>query len=324
MSIDVLSKIKYNKLILLVPLVLFFIVSTCIVVLAAVESYSKDSVVVWWVYPLSLFVVSIIIGILAVLSGIGGGVLFVPIVSSFFPFNIDFVRGAGLFVALSSALAAGPSLLRKGFANLRLAMLLALIASTSSIFGAIIGLAMPSNVVNISLGFLILVIVAVMVLARKNECPDVSKPDFFTEMLGISGIYYDPSTKQKITWKVHRIIPAMILYIGIGITAGMFGLGAGWANVPVLNLVIGVPIKAAVATSKFLLSITDTSAAFVYLNRGAVISLIAVPSIIGTMLGSFIGVRLLVISQPSKIRYIVLFLLLFTGIISLLKGFGIL
>ena len=83
----------------------------------------------WWVCPVVLFFVTFVIGILAVLAGVGGGVLFVPIVSGFFPIHLDFVRGAGLLVALCGALAAGPGLLRANLASLRLAIPIALIAS---------------------------------------------------------------------------------------------------------------------------------------------------------------------------------------------------
>lgn len=76
---------------------------------------------------------SFLIGIVGVLGGVGGGVLFVPIVSGFFPFHLDFVRGAGLLIALAGALAASPKLLKTGMADLRLVMPLALIASIASI-----------------------------------------------------------------------------------------------------------------------------------------------------------------------------------------------
>jgi hypothetical protein len=105
--------------------------------------------------------------------------------------------------------------------------------------------------------------------------------------------------------------------------AGMFGLGAGWANIPVLNLLMGAPLKVSVATSKFLLSITDTSAAWIYLNSGAVIPLIVVPSIIGIMLGSMVGVRILARTKVSVVKWIVIGLLGFAGVRALLKGFGI-
>jgi uncharacterized membrane protein YfcA len=103
----------------------------------------------------------------------------------------------------------------------------------------------------------------------------------------------------------------------------MFGMGARWANVPVLNLLMGAPLKVSVATSKFLLSITDSSATWIYLNNGAVLPLIAVPSIFGIMLGSVAGVRLSARARPSSVRYMVVALLLLAGGRLLLKGLGI-
>ena len=94
-------------------------------------------------------------------------------------------------------------------------------------------------------------------------------------------------------WQVHRTPAGLVLFTGIGVLAGMFGLGAGWANVPVLNLVMGAPLKVSAGTSSFILSLVDSSAAWVYLNQGAVLAIIAVPSVIGMMLGARIGARLL-------------------------------
>ncbi|GAB5046549.1 sulfite exporter TauE/SafE family protein [Thermodesulfovibrio sp. TK110] len=282
-----------------------------------------DTSMPWWAWPLILFIITFILGVLAVLGGVGGGVLFVPIVGGFFPFNMDFVRGAGLFVALAGALAAGPGLLKRGFADLRLAIPLALIASASAIVGAMIGLALPSQVVNTALGVTILMIVAIMLLAKKSEYPDVPKADALSQALKISGIYHEISTGKEIEWKVHRTPQALFLFIAIGIMAGMFGLGAGWANVPVLNLLMGAPLKVSVATSKFLLSITDTSAAWIYLNNGAVLPIMVAPSIVGIMLGSVVGVRILAVAKPKIVRYIVIAMLLFAGLRALLKGLGV-
>ncbi|MCS7150588.1 MAG: sulfite exporter TauE/SafE family protein [Caldimicrobium sp.] len=277
----------------------------------------------WWVWPLLLFVVTFILGIVAVLGGVGGGVLFVPIVGGFFPFNLDFVRGAGLLVALSGALAAGPGLLRRNLADLRLTIPLALIASSSAIVGAMIGLSLPKNLVNILLGITILGIVVIMFTAKKADFPKVEKADALSQSLKIYGIYFESSTGKEIEWKVHRTPLAMFLFIIIGLMAGMFGLGAGWANVPVLNLLMGVPLKVAVSTSKFLLSITDTSAAWIYINSGAILPMLVIPSIIGIMLGSIVGVKILAVAKPKIIRWIVLILLGFSGLRALLKGLGI-
>ena len=277
----------------------------------------------WWAWPLILFVLCFVLGILAVLGGVGGGVLFVPIVGGFFPFHIDFVRGAGLLVALAGALAAGPGLLKKGLADLRLAIPLALIASSAAIVGAMIGLALPPHITQRALGFTILGIVFIMIKAKKSEYPEVQKPDALSSALHISGIYHEPTANKDISWQVQKTPMALGLFVIIGIMAGMFGLGAGWANVPVLNLLMGAPLKVSVATSKFLLSITDTSAAWIYINNGAVLPMMVVPSIIGIMLGSLVGVRILAVTKPAAVRYIVIGMLLFAGTRAVFKGFGI-
>jgi len=276
----------------------------------------------WWYWPSILFVFCFILGIVAVLAGVGGGVLYVPLVSAFFPFHLDFVRGAGLFVALAGALAAGPGLLKRNLANLRLALPFALIASTCSIFGAFLGLSLPTNIVQILLGSTILFISILLLTSKNVEYPIVTKQDAIGVALGLQGSYMEEATGKIVQWKTKNTWVGLLLFIVIGTVAGMFGLGAGWANLPVLNLVMGVPLKISVATSKFLLSITDTSAAWVYLNRGCVIPLIAIPSIIGLMLGSIVGVRILAKAKPALIRYIVIGVLIFAGGKALLKGLG--
>jgi uncharacterized membrane protein YfcA len=307
------------------PLVMLFIMLSPAVALAGEEAAagSAAGTVSWWVWPLVLLVVTFVMGILAVLGGVGGGVLFVPIISGFFPFHLDFVRGCGLLVALSGALAAGPGLLKTNLASLRLAIPVALIASSCAIVGAMIGLALPTNIIQTALGATILGIVVLMFLAKKSERPEVKQADKLSSALRICGVYTEESTDEVIDWKVHRTPLGLVLFIVIGVMAGMFGLGAGWANVPVLNLLMGAPLKISVATSKFLLSITDTSAAWIYLNKGCVIPMMVVPSLVGIMLGSFIGVRILRIAKPTFVRWIVIGMLLFAGAKAFTKGLGI-
>jgi uncharacterized membrane protein YfcA len=262
-------------------------------------------------------------GIVAVPAGIGGGTLFVPIVGGFFPFHLDFVRGAGLLVALASALAAAPMLLRGGLASLRLALPLALLASASSIGGALLGLALPVSVVQTALGLIVLGIVALMAVSKKSEFPVVATPDRLSTALALHGVFVDGATRRRIDWQVHRSGIGLVVFLGIGVLAGMFGIGAGWANVPALNLLMGAPLKVSAGTSGLVLSLVDSSAAWVYVNKGAVLPMIAVPSVIGMMLGAKIGARLLDVLKGSVIRRMVIGVLLFAGQRALLKGTGV-
>ena len=299
-----------------------------LIVLLAVPAQAAQSVVPasslpWWFWPLALVITCFVIGIVAVPAGIGGGTLFVPIVGGFFPFHLDFVRGAGLLVALASALAAGPMLLRGGLANLRLALPLALLASISSIAGAMLGLALPAAMIQIALGVIVLGIVVLMLSVKKSEFPVVERPDRLSSALGIHGIFIDGASGRSFDWQVHRTPLGLLVFLFIGVLAGMFGIGAGWANVPALNLLMGAPLKVSAGTSGLVLSLVDSSAAWVYMNRGAVLPMIAVPSVVGMMLGARIGAHLLNVLKGSVIRKLVISLLLFAGIRAVLKGTGL-
>ncbi len=272
----------------------------------------------WWAVLLFSFTVGL--GVIAVVAGVGGGVLFVPIVSAVFPFHFDFVRGAGLMVALCGALSAGPRLLRGGIASMRLGLPMALLGSIGSIAGAFIGLALPTEIVEALLGAAILGIVVLMLLSRRSEFPEFTDQDPLGRFLGIRGSYMDESLNREVDWSVHRTPLALATFVLIGILAGMFGLGAGWANVPALNLLLGSPIKVAVATSGFILTLNDTAAAWVYLNGGAVLPLIAVPSVAGMMLGTRIGAQILPRVKASSIRWIVIGILGIAGLRSLVAG----
>jgi hypothetical protein len=134
-------------------------------------------------------------------------VLFVPIVSGFFPFHLDFVRAAGLLLALCGALSAAPRLLRSGLASLRLAMPLALAGSITSIAGALIGLRVadadhadrarrddPRHR-------------AADAGARRSEYPDVPRQDSIGAALGLAGEFRDPADGRTVQWRTHRTLP---------------------------------------------------------------------------------------------------------------------
>jgi uncharacterized membrane protein YfcA len=254
------------------------------------------SLVPWWAWPVLLFAVAFVLGIVAVIGGIGGGVLFVPIVAGFFPFHLDFVRGAGLLLALSGAIAAGPGLLRGGLADLRLAMPLALAGSIGAIAGAFVGLALPTQVLHLALGITVLGIAWLMWATREET--------------------------GAIVGERHRWPLGLVTFGAIGVVGGMFGLGAGWANVPALTLLMGLPLKLAVGTSGLTMSIMNTSAAWVYLNEGAMLPILHVPSILGVMLGARVGVRLLKRVEAATARRVIIGALLVAGVRSVLQGAG--
>ncbi len=279
----------------------------------------------WWIWPVALFAVTFALGVVAVVAGIGGGVLFVPIVGSFFPFHLDFVRGAGLLLALAGTLAAAPVLLRARLAYLRLVVPLALAGSIASFFGALTGLALPTDFVHTALGLTVISVAVFMWRAKATDAHGVES-DALGAALRLEGRFTDPAVhagRVEIDWKTRHTAAGIASFAGIGFLGGVFGLGAGFAHVPALNLLMGAPLKVAVGSSGLVISVINSSAAWVYLNRGALLPLIVVPSVLGVMLGSRIGAGLLRTTPAQTIRRAVILVMLIAGTRSLLRGLGL-
>ncbi len=280
----------------------------------------------WWVWPIILFVFTFIIGIIAPLSGVGGGVLFVPLSTAFFPFSVDFIRGAGLIMALTSALSSAPQFIKRGLANIKIMAPVVCISMVTSIIGGIVGLwitnAFPSGkyYITIALGLVLLLIFFVMATSKRIEFPEVKEVDVLSKKLGLTGAWYEPSVNKILEYKTTKLPIGILCFSVVGFIAGMFGLGAGWANVPVLNLIMGAPIKVAVATSMAVITVNDAAAAWIYMAKGAMLPLIVVPSVVGITIGARIGARLAVRAKPAFVKYLVMGIMLFAALLNVYKG----
>jgi uncharacterized membrane protein YfcA len=279
-----------------------------------------------WYWPVSLFFLTLGIGMLAPMAGVGGGVMFVPITSAFWPFHMDFVRGCGLCMAITNALTSSPKFLRTGLGNIRVALPLVTVGTGSAIAGACLGLyitqAFPYGkyYIKIALGAILFFILAVMVLSKRVEFPEVKYVDKFSRWLGLRGYWYEPSLGRVVEYHCTRAGLGMLAFVGVGFLAGMFGLGAGWANVPVLNLILGMPIKAATSTSLCIITMTDAAPAAIYLAKGAILPLLMIPAVLGMYIGSRIGAWSAVIARPRVIKYIFFAILVFAAIMDIYKG----
>ncbi len=276
----------------------------------------------WWVYPLGLFWFCFALGIIAVMAGVGGGVFYVPMVATLFPFHLDFVRASGIMIASAGALSAGSGLLRRGLASLRIALPMSVVGTIASAIGVRVGLAVPVEMVRTAIGVVVCVCAGLMMLGRKRDAAPNMEWDALGRALRIEGAYVDDTTGEVVRWRVHRTALGFAIFVGVAFLGGMFGMGAGWASVLVLTLVMGVPIKVAAATSNFLILMTGVSAFWVYLGRGCVIPLIAVPSMAGLMLGAQLSVKLLARAKATQIRVVIVVVLLFVGIRMVWMGIG--
>jgi uncharacterized membrane protein YfcA len=279
-------------------------------------------------FSLVLFAVTTLIGVIAVLGGTGGGVLFTPLMMGFTPINSYIIRATGLFVALSGSLIAARPFLRKGLANIKLLLFAAVPYTIFAVTGALLAGYLNTTmgqtgaaIVNLALGCLVMLIALLMLLGGKAvEYPEVKKVDSFTERLSLSATYWERSLNKVVSYKIARAPVGILLFCLVGVISGLFGVGAGWAMVPVLNMALFAPVKVAVASSKVLIGIGDTGAIWPYLMNGAVFPLFVIPSIAGVVAGTAIGARIMPIVKASFIRWLVIFVLLASGVKLVFDG----
>lgn len=277
-----------------------------------------------------LLCLSMIIGVVGPISGVGGGVMFTPIIIAFTHINPDIVRGTGLLLAMTNSLISAKPYVRRGLANFKLALFLSAPMSLSSALGAVCGLWITGqlgrgvDVVKGALGVLVLAISLILMKGgNRVEWPENCGRDRLAELFGLSGSFWEESINKRVDYIPSNIPWGLLGGLGIGFIAGFFGLGAGWANVPLLNLVMCLPLKAAAATSVLVIGMANASSLLVYAARGHLIPLFALPCLIGSSLGSMIGARLMAKARAGTIRRIVVGVMSLAGIRLLLTAVGV-
>ncbi|ADY00688.1 hypothetical protein VMUT_0477 [Vulcanisaeta moutnovskia 768-28] len=276
------------------------------------------------VFCITMLVICIIIGFLAALAGVGGAVLFTPIMMAFTAINTDVIRTTGLAIATVGSLIASRQYLSKGLANFNAIILTAVPYTVSSILGAVLGLEITRSFGNVGVASIRLGLAALMLFivglflwrGRQVDIPNsVNKVDRIARIFQLENArYYEESLRTVVTYKAVNTVWGLLCFIGVGLVSGMFGVGAGWAIVPVYNLVMYLPLKVAAATSKVLIAIGDTGALWVYINSGALVFPFLAPCVIGMVLGTELGVRVMPKAKIPIIRWVIIAVMLITSV----------
>ncbi len=266
-----------------------------------------------WGWLFGFFFISFVIALLAVLAGIGGGVLFTPFMLAFTHVDSLIVRATGLIVAMFSGLVSTGPFMRLGLANLRMCIYGAAAYGVGAFVGAQGAILVAKHlgeagegVVRFALGVILLGLAMYFIVGgKKIEWPEVKKVDRFTRWLQLSQPYYEYSLGKVIDYPLTRagFLPMAIGVIGL--ISGFFGLGAGWAIVPAQNLIMAVPLKVAAANSGVLLGMGDCVAVWPYLLHGAIIPLFAAPWLVGQVIGGLLGALILIRIRAGFVRFLI-------------------
>jgi uncharacterized membrane protein YfcA len=245
--------------------------------------------------------------VLGSMLGLGGGVFLVPIFTLFFGIDPKIAIGASAVAVITNSVGGSTVHLRNGFTNIRLAMLLGITTISGAIVGALVAIVANASVLNFVFGLVLFAAAISMLIRRQAVVPNSEPNDPDPFHLGAS--YTDRATGGLVRYIPHRVRMGLGASTFAGVLSGLLGVGGGVVQVPMMNLLMRVPVKAATAT--------------VFYADGKIDPTVVVPAMIGIFVGSQIGSNLTSRVKTADLILIFVAILLYLSISMVLKSFGI-
>jgi hypothetical protein len=245
---------------------------------------------------------SLVAGLVGALTGLGGGVVLVPLLVLAFHVDIHYAIGASLVSVIATSSGAAAAYLRDGYTNLPVAMLLEIATSLGAISGAALAPHAPGHVLAIAFG-IVLLYSAFMAAPREAAESSVNiPPDRLAAALRLDSTY--PAASGARAYHVTRVPTGFGLMYIAGALSALLGIGSGAIKVLAMDRVMRLPFKVSTTTSNFMIGVTAAASAGIYLRRGYIDPGLAMPIVLGVLLGSTAGARLLDKAQSDVLRAI--------------------
>ena len=265
-------------------------------------------------------------GFLGALLGLGGGVIMVPLLIFLLDIPIHIAAGASIIAVVATSSAATSVYVKNEITNTRLGMFLELATTIGALSGASLMSVVSESFLQILLGASLLYAALVMFSKMRGAGTTwVNKPnDWLAERLRLGGSYYDDAIGAQVEYGVHRTLPTFLISYIAGIISGFLGIGGGGIKVPAMNVISNIPMKVSVATSNFMIGVTASASALVYLRHGYCDFFITAPVVLGTLIGSNLGARATKQIRGSSLKLLFVLVLLVLGLRMVILGVGLL
>ncbi|HKW16910.1 MAG TPA: sulfite exporter TauE/SafE family protein [Terriglobales bacterium] len=261
---------------------------------------------------------SLAAGFLGALTGLGGGVVLVPLLTIFFHVDLRYAIGASLVSVIATSSGSAAAYVKEGFSNIRIGMFLEIATTLGALFGAYLTAKVPANAIAIIFGIVLMYSAYVSRRTRPRNTTEQS-PDRLATKLKMNGSFPDTSGIRH--YNVYKVPAGFgIMYIA-GILSGLLGIGSGALKVVAMDQAMKVPFKVSTTTSNFMIGVTAAASAGVYLSRGYIDPSLAMPVMIGVLIGSLMGTRVLVKTQTRMLRLIFSGVIVLLGLQMMFKGF---
>lgn len=260
---------------------------------------------------LLLLVCALAAGLVGSLTGMGGGVVIVPLLVLGLHMDIRYAIGASLVSVIATSSGAAAAYVKEGFTNLRLGMLLEVATTLGAVSGAFVAAHVSSSAIGVVFGCVLLY----SAYASSRRIPldsEHERADRIASALRLDGSF--PEGNREVSYFVQHVPGGFGLMYLAGVLSGLLGIGSGAMKVLAMDRVMKVPFKVSTTTSNFMIGVTAAASAGVYLNRGYIDPVLAMPIVVGVLSGSILGTRLLTRAPTHVLRVVFALVIVTLGV----------
>ena len=275
-------------------------------------------------FTISAMLIAVGSGFLGALLGLGGGVILVPLLVFMLNIPIQYAAGASIIAVVATSSAATSVYVKNELTNLKLGMFLELATTLGALSGAVLMSMASESILQTLFGATLLYASMVMGMRMRNSSSGwINKPnDWVANKLELGGSYWDDSSNEQITYGVNKTLPTFIISYLAGIISGLLGIGGGGIKVPAMNVISNVPMKVSVATSNFMIGVTASASALLYLRYGYCDFFITGPVVLGTLIGSYFGAKATNHIRGTALKKLFIIILVVLGLRMIISGIG--
>ncbi len=260
---------------------------------------------------------SLTAGFLGALTGLGGGVVLVPLLTLVFGVDIRYAIGASLVSVIATSSGAASAYVKEGYTNLRLGMFLEVATTFGAIAGASIAAYTPTRVLAVVFG-IVLLYSSYLSRQPRSEHLDNTSRDPLATRLKLNSTYPTPEGEQP--YNVRSVPAGFGLMFVAGVLSGLLGIGSGALKVLAMDQLMRIPFKVSTTTSNFMIGVTAAASAGVYLKRGYIDPGLAMPVMLGVLFGALLGAKVLVRARVEVLRTIFSLVILALAIQMIYNG----
>jgi uncharacterized membrane protein YfcA len=249
-----------------------------------------------------LFLGALVAGFLGSLTGLGGGVVLIPLLTIVFKIDIHYAIGTSLISVIATSSGAAAAYVKEGISNIRLGMFLEVATTVGAVLGAMLAIYTATWIIAVIFG-MVLIFSAVSSFGRQQEHIVPGNGSRLARLLRLNSEYPSGESVMK-AYSVMNVAGGFGVMWIAGILSGLLGIGSGALKVIAMDNIMRVPFKVSTTTSNFMIGVTAAASAGLYLKRGYIDPGLSFPVVLGVLAGAFAGSRILVKTTSRSLRII--------------------